>query len=101
MFTEREMLNLKVYAIMKDVKTMYESKEAKSLEWETRCYEAEAEVITCEDLIFFYDTPEMNRRIAKAYNRLRHYQHIYHRICDECEELEEALEGLKKAEYWL
>ena len=101
MFTKREELNFKVYDIMKAVKAMLKEKEAKAEEWETKCYEAEAECNTCEDLIFFYDTPEMNKRLAKAYNRCRHYSYIYHKIVDECEELEQALYGLEKADYWL
>ena len=101
MFTKREELNFKVYDIMKAVEAMLKAKETSCEEWETRCYEAEAECNTCEDLIFFYDTPEMNKRLAKAYNRCRHYNYIYHKLANECEELEEALYGLKKADYWL
>lgn len=101
MFTKREELSFKVYDVMKEVKAMLKEKEAKAEDWETKCYEAEAEMITCEDLIFFYDTLEMNKRLEKAYNRARHYNYIYHKICDECEELEEALFGLEKADYWL
>ena len=101
MFTEREKLSFKNYEVMKAVKAMLKEKEAKAEEWEAKCYEADAEVITCEDLIFFYNTPEMGKRLEKAYNRARHYNHIYHKICNECEELEQALIGLEKADYWL
>lgn len=97
----REALKDHTYEIMNRVKKMLKEKEALCTEWETKCYEAEAEMITCEDLIFFYDTPEMSKRLERAYNRVRHYNHIYHKIADECEELEEALCGLEKAEYWL
>ena len=101
MFTKREELSFKNYEVMKAVKAMLKEKEALCEEWETKCYEAEAEVVTCEDLIFFYDTPEMNKRLEKAYNRVRHYNYIYHKVVDECEELEQALIGLEKADYWL
>lgn len=97
----REALNCKVFEIRRSVETMLKEKEALCEEWEAKCYEAEAEVVTCEDLIFFYDTPEMSKRLEKAYNRARHYNHIYHKVTDECEELEEALNGLRKAECWL
>lgn len=97
----REALNYKVFEIRRSVETMLKEKEALCEEWETKCYEAEAEVVTCEDLIFFYNTPEMNKRLEKAYNRARHYNYIYHKVVDECEELEEALNGLNKAECWL
>lgn len=101
MFTEREKLSFKNYEVMKAVKAMLKEKEAKAEEWETKCYKAEAEVVTCEDLIFFYNTPEMGKRLKKAYNRVRHYNHIYHKVANECKELEEALCGLEKADYWL
>ncbi len=97
----RKALNDKVFDIRKSVETMLKEKETLCEEWEVKCYEAEAEVVTCEDLIFFYDTPEMSKRLEKAYNRARHYNHIYHKIANECEELEKALNGLEKAEYWL
>lgn len=97
----RNALNDKVFEIKRSVEAMLKEKEALCEEWETKCYEAEAEVITCEDLIFFYNTPEMSKRLEKAYNRVRHYNHVYHKIADECEELEEALKGLEKASYWL
>ena len=101
MFTRREELSFKNYDVMKAVKALLEDKEILCEEWESRHDEATIEVITCEDLIFFYDTPEMNARLRKAYNRERHYNYIYHKICNECEELEEALIGLEKADYWL
>ena len=97
----REALSYKVGDIEQKVATMLKEKNELLEQWEAKTYEAEAEVITCEDLIFFYDTPEMSARLEKAYNRLRHYQHIYYKLDKECEELEEALEGLKKASYWL
>ena len=97
----REAISFKVYDAMKAVKAMLKEKEALTEEWENKVYSAEAEVITCEDLIFFYDTPDMNAKLAKAYNRLRHYQYIYHKLVNECEELEQALIGLEKADYWL
>ena len=101
MFTKREELSFKNYEVMKAVKAMLKEKEAKAEEWEIKCHEAEMETITCEDLIFFYDTPEMSKRLEKAYNRARHYNHIYHKVVNECEELEQALIGLEKADYWL
>lgn len=97
----REALNDKVFDILRDTKELLKEKEALCEEWETKCYEADSEVVTCEDLIFFYDTPEMSKRLEKAYNRARHYNHIYHKIVNECEELEEAIFGLEKASYWL
>lgn len=99
--TSREALNDKVFGILKDTKELLKEKEALCEEWETKCYEAEAEVVTCEDLIFFYNTPEMSKRLEKAYNKARHYNHIYHKVANECEELEEAVCGLEKASYWL
>ncbi len=101
MFTKREELSFKNYDVMKAVKALLEEKEAKAEEWEDRLTNAESEVVTAEDLIFFYDTPEMSKRLAKAYRRFDHYNYIYHKICDECEELEQALIGLEKADYWL
>lgn len=101
MFTKREELSFKNYDVMKAVKALLKEKEVKAEEWETKCCEAEAEVVTCEDLIFFYDTPEMSKRLEKAYNRARHYNYIYHIVINECEELEQALIGLEKADYWL
>lgn len=101
MFTKREELSFKNYDVMKAVKAMLKEKKMLCEDWECRCDKASMEVITCEDLIFFYDTPDMNARLRKAYNRERHYNYIYHKICDECEELEQALIGLEKADYWL
>ena len=101
MFTKREELSFKNYDVMKAVKALLKEKEILCDDWECRCDEASMQVITCEDLILLYDTPEMNARLEKAYNRERHYNYIYHKICNECEELEQALIGLEKADYWL
>jgi len=97
----REALSYKAFDLEQKVTAMVKEKNVRLEEWEIKCREAEAEVIICEDLIFFYDTLEMSKRLNKAYNRLRHYDYIYHKLDKECEELEEALEGLKKASYWL
>ena len=101
MFTKREELSFKNYDVMKAVKALLKEKEILCDDWECRCDEASMQVITCEDLILLYDTPEMNARLEKAYNRERHYNYIYHKICNECGELEQALIGLEKADYWL
>ena len=84
-----------------EVKTALEKMEQACEIWEHKCDEAYCEVVTCEDLILFYDTPEVAKRLARAYNRNRHYDYIYHKIVDKCEALEEALNGLEKALYWL
>ena len=101
MLTKRTELSLKVYDVMKEVKAMLKEKEEKAEWWESELSSAEVECITAEDLILLYDTPEMNKRLARAYNKERHYHYIYRKICNECEELEEALAGLEKADYWL
>lgn len=98
---KREALKGKVWDILKETKALLKEKETLCEEWEVRCQEAEMELITCEDLIFFYNTPEMSKRLVKAYNRERHYSYIYHKLANECDELEEALYGLEKADYWL
>ena len=87
--------------IIIEAKNTLEAKEFNCEVWETKCDEAYMEMITCEDLIFYYDTPEMSKRLAKAYNRSRHYNYIYHKIAKECEALEKAIEALEKANYWL
>ena len=101
MFTKREELSFKNYEVMKAVKAMLKEKEAKAEEWEAKCDSAYGEVATYEDLIVFYDTPDMGKKLKRAYDKNRHYLYIYHKICNECEELEQALIGLEKADYWL
>lgn len=98
--TRQELKEANFEALMNAKRLLKKRKEACAV-WENRCDEIEVQLTTYENLMLVDDTPEMNHKLTKTYNKYRHYDYIYHKIVEECEELEEAIVGLEKADYWL
>lgn len=97
----RKQLNEANFTTLVKAKTLLAEREAQCIKWEHLTDEVNAQVNTYEDLIFFYDTPEMNHKLTRAYNKSRHYYYIYYKIVNECDELEKAIQALESADCWL